>query len=136
MSNRGRKPSLEITNELLIEIEELAGKGLTQKQISAYYGITPVTWHKMKKKHSEIRISYKKGKSKTIAFVTGKLMDKIRKGNSACIMFYLKTQAGWREKSSSGDDNNVKSKKTLLKIETDDPIEAAKIYQQIMTGSQ
>ena len=133
---RGRKPCLEINDELLKEIEMLAGNGLTQQQISGYYGITTVTWYKLKRKHFTLDQSFKKGKSTTIAAVSGKLMQQIRLGNLTAIMFYLKTQAGWSEKNSLLLDSKVKSKKTLLKIETDDPIEAAKIYQQIMTGSQ
>lgn len=63
-------------------------------------------------------------------------MQLIRSGNLDAIKFYLKNKAGWSEKNSLSVDSSVKSKKTLLKIETDDQIEASKIYQQIMTGSQ
>lgn len=136
MKKRGRKISLVLNDEIIKEIEKLAGNGLTQKQIANYYGIGTTTWHKMKKKNAELNIACKKGKAATIAEVTGKLMQQIKMGNLTAIIFYLKTQAGWKEKNSLSIDSSVKSKKNLIKIETDDPIEASKIYQQIMTGSQ
>ncbi len=131
----GRKPSLEITDEILDEIEKMAGNGLTQKQIAAFYHITPVTFIKMKKKDPRIMRVYKAGKSKAINEVSGILMEQIRSGNVPSIFFYLKTQAGWREKSTLKINSNIKSDNPVLKIETTDPIEASKIYQSIMTGS-
>lgn len=38
------------------------------------------------------------GKAKTITYVAGKLMGNIQKNKEASIFFFLKTQAGWREK--------------------------------------
>ena len=133
---KGRKPSIEITPQILSEIEKLGGVGLSQKQIASYYGIHEVTFIKMKNRDERINIAYKKGKSKAITIVAGRLMEQIHQGNITAIIFYLKTQARWREKSSLTVDNNIKlkSKQTEYKIDTMDAIEASKIYQSIMTG--
>lgn len=135
MKKKGRPPSLVITPETLKEIERMSGLGLTQNQLASYYGISRVTWHKMKNKDERLNFVVKKGKSKAIEIVAGKLMEKINAGNLSAMIFYLKTQAGWTEKNALVVDNKSKYKKIEYKINTDDPIEASKIYQSIMTGS-
>src|SRR5690606_33501210 len=127
MKKRGRRPSLVVTDEILDEIEEMAGKGLTQKQIASFYGISHMTWHKMKNADERIQESCKVGKSKTIDFVAGKLMQQIKIGNLPAIIFYLKTQAGWSEKTFFNVETKVKSKKVDYTITTKDPIEASKV---------
>ena len=129
------KPGLDITEEIIKEVEIMAGNGLTQQQIYRYYGIGHNYWNKLKKENKELRRAFHKGKSKTILAVSGRLMDKIRCNDLGAIIFYLKTQAGWREKTTINVKGNVKSNDQVLKIETTDPIEASKIYQRIMTGS-
>ena len=129
------KPGLDITEEIIKEVEIMAGNGLTQQQIYRYYGIGHNYWNKLKKENKELRRAFHKGKSKTILAVSGRLMDKIMCNDLRAIIFYLKTQAGWREKTTINVKGNVKSNDQVLKIETTDPIEASKIYQRIMTGS-
>lgn len=135
MSKKGRKPSLIITETVIEKIKELSGLGLTRVQIAHYFEISHTTLNKLRKIDKRVGIALKKGKSDTIAHVTGKLMEHINNGNLIAIMFYLKTRAKWREKSSMTIKSNVKSEKPIYKIETNDPIEASKIYQSIMTGS-
>jgi hypothetical protein len=130
------KPGLQITEEIIKQVGVMAGNGLTEKQIYRYYGISHGYWDKLKKENKELKRSFLKGKSKTIFAVTGRLMDKIRCNDLSAIIFYLKTQAGWREKTTINVKADVKSKNQDLKIETSDPIEASKIYQMFMTGSQ
>jgi hypothetical protein len=129
------KPGLEITEQVIEEIKEMAGNGLTEQQIYRYYGIGHAYWNRLKKQNKELRRAFYQGKSQTIKYVSGCLMDRIRAGDTVCMMFYLKTQAGWREKTTVNIKGDVKSKNQVLKIEATDPIEASKIYQRIMTGS-
>lgn len=132
---KGRKPVIVITPEFLEEVEKLAGRGLTQIQIAAYYGVSNTSWHKAKRQNNELECAVKRGKSKTINEVAGILMDHIRAGSLPAAMFYLKTQAGWNEKSTVEVKSKLKSKKLKYKIDSMDAIEASKIYQSIMTGS-
>lgn len=134
-SKKGRKRAIEVTEELLIEVERMAGQGLTQVQIAAFYGVTARCWDKTKNRDKRIREAMRKGKAKTIVEVSGILMEHIRSGSVPAAMFYLKTQARWSEKNSLTVKSNVKSTQPIYKIETNDPIEASKIYQSIMTGS-
>jgi hypothetical protein len=64
-------------------------------------------------------------------------MKLINDDNLGAIIFYLKTQAGWKENKNpvENDSDDIKSTERSYKIDTTDPVEASKIYQSIMTGS-
>jgi len=123
------------TKEILEEIEILAGRGLTNEMIYSYYGLPRSFWFEAKITNPDIEKACLKGKAKTISMVSGKLMEKIRQGNLTAIIFYLKTQARWSEHSTVGIEKEDSSANAPLTITVNDPVEASKIYQQIMTGS-
>jgi predicted RNA binding protein with dsRBD fold (UPF0201 family) len=50
---------------------------------------------------------YKKGRAKAIVDVAGSLLTKAREGDTASIIFYLKTQASWREVSRDEVEGNT-----------------------------
>lgn len=62
-------------------------------------GISRVTLEKWRKEDPELESRINSIKEKTREFVEGQLMSAIRNGNVASIMFFLKTQCGWRETS-------------------------------------
>ena len=88
------KPKIHID---LKQVESLAANGLTQEQIAAALGISESTLHKRKKENTEFTAAIKRGKAKGIALVTNKLMESIKAGNMTGMIFFLKTQAGWKE---------------------------------------
>ena len=88
------KPKIQID---LKQVESLAANGLTQEQIAAALGISESTLHKRKKENTEFTAAIKRGKAKGIALVTNKLMESIKGGNMTAMIFFLKTQAGWKE---------------------------------------
>lgn len=88
------KPKIEID---LAKVEALAANGLTQQQIADSLGISERTLYKNKKENAEIAEAIKRGRNKGIAYVTNALMSKIKSGNVTAMIFYLKTQAGWKE---------------------------------------
>ncbi|MDO5058571.1 MAG: hypothetical protein Q4D82_01355 [Neisseria sp.] len=45
----------------------------------------------------EVSASYKKGRAKAVASVAQSLLKQAKNGNVTAQIFYLKTQAGWRE---------------------------------------
>lgn len=92
---RGRKPK-ELTGEQTVQVEALAAY-LSQDQIADYFGITRPTFAAMIERDADISLRYKRGKAKAIGAVAQNLIKKAREGDNACMMFYLKTQAGWRE---------------------------------------
>lgn len=91
------KPAWVPTKEILEQTEKLAGLGLNKKQIAEALGIHYSTLAEKQNEYPEFDEAIKKGKAKGIAHVAGKLMAKVSALDTASIIFYLKTQAGWRE---------------------------------------
>lgn len=90
------RPAKTLTDEQRAQVEALAAY-LSQEQIADYFGIARNTFAGMMEREPEIGERYKRGKAKAIEEVATSLIMKARNGDSACMMFYLKTQAGWRE---------------------------------------
>lgn len=88
---------LTLTTEQLSQVEALAAY-LTQEQIADYFGTTRTTFAAMIERDENISLHYKRGKAKAIGTVARGLLQKARDGDTASAIFYLKTQAGWREK--------------------------------------
>jgi hypothetical protein len=124
-----------VTPDILKEVEILSGRGLTQEHIFDYYSISRSCWFNNIQHHPELGEAVRRGKAKTISKVSGKLMEQVLKGNLSAIIFYLKTQARWSENAASGDEGGEKPPSPALTITVHDPVEASKIYQQIMIGS-
>ena len=88
------KPKIEID---IKTIEQLASRGLTLEQIASSMGFSVRTLMSRKTESAEIAEAIKRGKAKANIFVGGKLMQKIKAGDTASIIFYLKTRCGWKE---------------------------------------
>lgn len=138
-NKRGRKKRVEITDEVIKQVEFLSGRGLTEYQIAAYFGISDVTFQTYKNDNPKLMETLRKGKSKTISFVSGQLIEQIRRGSTSATIFYLKCQAGWKDPNAASnkkndDESDESNEPKDLKTGTSDPNEASKIYQQIMLG--
>ena len=98
MSKNGKvgRPAKTITDEQRAQIEVLAAY-LSQEQIADYFGIGKTTWFAMLQRDSDISERYKRGKAKAIGAIAQSLIQQARDGDKVAAMFYLKTQAGWRE---------------------------------------
>ncbi len=88
------RPAWEPTDDERKRIRLLSGLGLTQEQIG----------HVMEKSVDSLsrhcRHELDAGKAETIAKVAGNLVQKALSGDTTSAIFYLKTQAGWRETSN------------------------------------
>ena len=91
----GRR-AIELTDEQRGEIETL-GALQAQDQIGDYLGISRTTFRAILERDPEIAALYKRGKAKAIAHVARGLLQKARSGDTVSSIFFLKTQAGWRE---------------------------------------
>lgn len=94
------RPRAELTDEQISELETLAAV-LSQKQISDYFGIPHRTFQAILERDEQVSAAYKRGRAKAIKAVAGGLLKHARNGNIAATIFYLKTQAGWRETDES-----------------------------------
>ena len=88
------KPKIHID---LKQVESLAANGLTDEQIASALGISRTTLASRKRDSADFAAAIKKGKAKGVAVVTNKLMESIKGGNITAMIFFLKTQAGWKE---------------------------------------
>lgn len=93
------RPKRTLTPDQVREVETLAAL-LNQDQIADYFGIARNTFRAICDRDPEVLARYKKGKAKAIAHVANGLLQRARNGDTASSIFYLKTQAGWRETSN------------------------------------
>lgn len=87
---------IELTDAQRGEVETLAAL-LNLDQIADYLGISRSAFISLRNRDADIEERYKRGKAKAIAHVAKGLLMKARGGDTTCSIFYLKTQAGWRE---------------------------------------
>lgn len=129
----GRKTEFVVSPELVKDAETLSGRGLTRKQVADYFGISERHLYAKMNEYPDLKAALTQGKAKTISFVSGKLIEQIKMGDVRAMIFYLKTQAGWRDVNALAVEQEPDNNDTDdLKLNTSDPNEASKIYQQIM----
>ena len=87
---------LQMSDAQKPEVESLAAV-LTTEQIADFVGIGRRTFYDLMARDEEIAARYKKGKARAIGAVAQTLISKARAGDTTSMIFYLKTQAGWRE---------------------------------------
>jgi len=103
-TNKGGQPPHVFTPEQVIEVGALAAV-LSQEQIADYFGIARNTFTAICERQPEVLEQYKKGKARAIGTVAKGLVKQAMDGNTSAAMFYLKTQAGWRETSAQEEEN-------------------------------
>ena len=95
---------------------------MTDEQIASALGISRTTLASRKRENEQFVQAIKKGKAKGIALVTNKLMESIKGGNMTGMIFFLKTQAGWKETNVQEHTGSVKI--GAIKDLTDDELKA------------
>ena len=93
------RPKFEITDEVLLNVENLMTKGLTKEQASVMLGVSLSTFMLHQSENSEFSDAIKRGQARGIDAVTNALFEKatIDRDNTAMI-FFLKNRAGWVDK--------------------------------------
>lgn len=81
----------------LAKVEQLAALGLSREQIASSLGISQRTLYNRQADDAEFAEAIKRGRSKGVSVVASKLMEQVKSGNITAMIFYLKTQGGWRE---------------------------------------
>ena len=107
-----------LNNEELAKVEALASV-LTTEQIADYFGIGRRTFYDIMERQEDVAAHYKKGRAKAIGNIAQNLMQKAQKGDNAAMMFYLKTQAGWREThvvDSTSSDGTMAVQPTTINL--------------------
>ena len=94
--NKGGRPIIELTDEQVIQVKALA-QYLSKEQIADYLGVARSTFDAILERDEQVFIHYKKGKATAVANVAKGLVQQAIEGNMTAAIFYLKTQAGWKE---------------------------------------
>ena len=92
----GGRPPKTLDEQQIIELAALSAV-LTKGQVADYFGISEKTLRAIEERQPEVYTAYKKGKAKQIASMGSNLIQLAKSGNVTANIFYLKTQAGWRE---------------------------------------
>lgn len=108
------KPKKVLTDEQIAQIEALSAY-LTIPQIADYFKIGQTTFHRILERQPEAMERYKKGKVTAIGFVAQSLIQKARSGDTTSQIFFLKTQAGWRERTEE-ELSNADKRRTPTKV--------------------
>lgn len=110
------RPLKILTDDQIGQLEKLAAV-LTVEQLADYFGMHAATLRRKFARDPEIMRAYKRGKSRAVSGVATKLLAMCDKGNVTAMIFYLKTQAGWRETDPKQIDVSEISKLSDKKLE-------------------
>lgn len=95
-SNENQTALIVLTDEQRDEVRVLAPY-LTQELIADHLGISRSTFKRILKRDDETLALYKNARASVIAKISQTLIGKAIKGDMTAMIFFLKTQAGWRE---------------------------------------
>jgi hypothetical protein len=90
------RPRTTLTDAQRAEVETLSAV-LTAEQIADFLGIGRTTFFAILNRDEDLSERYKRGKARAIGAVAQSLVTKARAGNVTAMIFFLKTQGGWRE---------------------------------------
>lgn len=100
----------------LKKVEQLAQYCDNEEEIALALGVSYSTLRNRKREFDEFNTAIKKGKAKANTFVGGKLMEKIKEGDTASIIFYLKTRCKWTEKQQLEVQTTEKAPEGLTEV--------------------
>ena len=95
-ADKGGRPPVVFDEAQTAQVEALASV-LTKGQMADYFSISETTLREIEKRQPEVSDAYKRGKAKAIGSIASNLISQAKKGNMTAAIFFLKTQAGWRE---------------------------------------
>ncbi|WBF05280.1 terminase small subunit [Psychrobacter phage vB_PmaS_Y8A] len=116
------KPRTELTDKQAAQVEALAAY-LSKQQIADYLGVSRPTFDAIIERDEVVSLHYKKGKAKAIANVAQGLVKQAIEGNMTAAIFYLKTQAGWKETQvvdNTSSDGSMKPVFNIVGVSPDD----------------
>ena len=131
------RPRFEITPEILQEVEEMAGRGLTVSQIAICLGFSPATIYNKQAQYLEFLETIKKGKAVGLSKVTNALFENatVEKDNVA-IIYYLnnRDKENWSNKNEFAATVEHKNVIDLTRVSNDQLSAIAAAFVQSNTG--
>jgi len=102
--SKGGRPKRVLSEEETAQVEALSSV-LNQTQLADYLGVSHTTFIEICKRQESVSLAYKKGRARAIGKIGQTLLKQALDGNTSAMMFYLKTQAGWRETTVHLNEN-------------------------------
>lgn len=102
----GGRPIIIFDDTQIAQIEALAAV-LSKKQLADHMGISDTTLREIEGRQPDVSDAYKRGKAKAISRMGQSLIMQAEDGNTSAAIFYLKTQAGWRETEQEQGNHNI-----------------------------
>tara|TARA_R110000744_G_scaffold61849_7_gene127826 strand:- start:34 stop:402 length:369 start_codon:yes stop_codon:yes gene_type:complete len=102
----GGRPLIVFDDTQIAQVEALAAV-LSKKQLADYMNVGETTFREIEGRQPEVLDAYKRGKAKAISRMGQSLIMQAEDGNTSAAIFYLKTQAGWREADPDLGNHNI-----------------------------
>lgn len=133
----GKPVELTFTQAMLTRVTELSKLLFTKEQIQKSMGINYQSWYRAEARDPRIEEAYHRGFHGTIEMAANVLYKGIEKGDKKCAEFFLKTRGRYATESKTTSDVNLQTVHNTELPEKlgADPVEASRIYQQIMMGT-
>lgn len=104
-----RSDKFQVHDALIPQLESMAAVGMTITQICHVLGISDQTLLRRRGENPAIDEALKRGKARQIHKMAQKLVDLGEAGDLGAIIFYLKAQAGWRDRDPTVNVNVLQS---------------------------
>lgn len=110
MSKPNGRPPIPITDEMLNQVETLAGQGLTKEQIARCLGMSECTLYDKQNKFPEFSKAIETGRAKGVETISNALFGTARDGHFPAQRYYLQNRApeAWRDSSDIVHKGDVK----------------------------
>ena len=132
------RPKFEVTKEVLQEVEELAGQGLTVNQIATCLGVSPATIYNKQAQYLEFLETIKKGKAVGLSKVTNALFENatVNKDNVA-IFYYLnnRDRENWSNRQEIAATVEQRNVIDLTRVSDDQLSAIAAAFKHVDTGA-
>lgn len=115
-------PARTLTDAQRIEVEALAAY-LSTAQLADYFGMARSTFFELMARDPDVAGRYKRGKSKAIGKVAQGLVQKAVAGDTTSSIFFLKTQARWRETDRTAEREQREARAAARTDLADIPLE-------------
>jgi len=102
----GGRPMIVFDEAQIAQVEALAAV-MSKRQLCDYMSVGETTFREIEGRQPEVSDAYKRGKAKAIGSIGQSLIQQAKNGNIAAAIFYLKTQAGWRETDIELSSQNI-----------------------------
>ena len=103
------RPPFEVTDEVCAEVETLAGRGLTMRQIASMLGLSERTVYKKATENAQFMQAIEGGRASGINTIANALFERAEAGDVQAIRYYLNNRGReeWAERHELGISGNL-----------------------------